>query len=110
MRNGGGGRPLNSVVSCHMNRFHIAVSVALAITGAGAAVGYIVERSGLLWPSVYFGYWITLLAIIVAFFLGLLLIIRSFSSSAAQLWKRQWLGVVNGILAVGSWIAIMVPM
>jgi hypothetical protein len=94
-----------------MSRFHIAITVALAITGAGAAVGYFIERwSELLWPSFYLGYWVTLLAIIVACLLGILLAIRSFTGTAASLWQRQWLGVVNGILSVGSWVALMVPM
>jgi len=93
-----------------MNRFHLAVSVALVITGFGAIVGFFDERPELLVAGLYFGYWAMLVAIIVAIFLVLLLLIRSFTGSAAQLWKRQWLGVVNGILAVGACIALMVPM
>mgnify|MGYP000996670438 CR=1 FL=1 len=62
----------------------------------------------MLLPSVYVGYWITLVAIVVAFFLGILLIIRIFTGSAATLWHRQWLGLVNGALSVGSRIVLMV--
>jgi len=92
-----------------MNRFHVAVSIALAIIGVGALIGYF-AKPDMLWAWMYLGYWVTLIAVVVAFPVGLLLLIRSFTGAAIPLWKDQWLGLVNGILALGSWVAIMVPM
>ena len=84
-----------------MNRFHVAVSIALAIIGVGALIGYF-AKPDMLWAWMYLGYWVTLIAVVVAFPVGLLLLIRSFTGAAIPLWKDQWLGLVNGILALGS--------
>jgi hypothetical protein len=43
-------------------------------------------------------------AVTVAAFLVVLLVIRSFTGTAGALLRRSWLGLVNGAAALGFWV------
>ena len=99
------GRPLNRIVSCHMGRFHIGVSVALV--GLATAT-YVAYRFGhwSIGALIYVSYFATLFAVAVAIVVLVLLMLRAFRGTAAPLWKRSWLAVANGG-AAALWAAIM---
>ena len=97
MRNGGGGRPLNSVVSCHMRAMDIAISVGLALCVVGAFGGLggwsPPEYVGL---AIYIGYLLGLFSVVVASFNLILIGVRAFSGKARETLQRSWLSLVNG--------------
>jgi hypothetical protein len=92
-----------------MHPFNVVVTISLALCGAGALVGFALHQPGLIGVSVFFGYWATLCAIAIALLLTIILLYRSMSGTARPLFRRSWLGLVNGAIAIGIWSASVWP-
>ena len=87
-----------------MHPAHICVSVAAGLCGIGALVGYYGPIPGLLFPSVFFGWWATMGAMLIALVLAIVVVCRAFSKTARPLIERHWLGLLNGGVALVFWV------
>src|SRR6267378_1228035 len=77
-----------------MHPLHIAVSIACVVCGIGALLGYYGPIPGLLFPSVYFGWWSTMGAMLIGLVLAIVLTYRAFLKTAHPLVTRHWLGLL----------------
>ena len=82
-----------------MHPLHIGVSVAMAICGIGALIGYYRPGSNLLGISVFLGWWVTVGAMLIAFVIAMLAIYRSLTGASRSYLLRSWLGLLNGVVA-----------
>lgn len=87
-----------------MHPAHIGVSIAAGLCGIGALIGHYGPIPGLLFPSVFFGWWATMGAILIALVLVILATYRMFSKTARPLIARHWLGLLNGGVALIFWV------
>jgi len=86
---------------------HLAITLALVLCGAGAVVGVVWPESGLIGLSFFFGWWVTVTAMTIALVLVIILLYRSLSGSARPLLAKSWLGLLNGAVALGSWVVVI---
>ena len=90
-----------------VNPLHLAITSALVLCGAGALVGGVWPNSGLIGLSFFFGWWVTVSAMTIALVLVVILLYRSLSGSARPLLAKSWLGLLNGAVALGSWVVVL---
>ena len=90
-----------------MHPGHIAVSAVCLLCGLSAVVGYLVPSPGLLGSGVFFGYWATLAAIVIAIFVAGLLLDRARKGQAQPFIRRSWLGLANGGVALMFWLWVI---
>jgi hypothetical protein len=86
---------------------HLAITSALVLCGAGALVGVVWPKSDLIGFSFFFGWWVTVSAMIIAVVLVIILLYRSLSGSARPLLAKSWLGLLNGAVALISWAVVI---
>jgi uncharacterized membrane protein len=67
-------------------------------------MGYYGLIPGLLFPSVFFGWWATMGAMLIALVLAIVVTYRAFSNTARPLIARHWLGLLNGGVALVFWV------
>jgi hypothetical protein len=82
-----------------MHPFHIGVSVAMALCGVGALIGYFHPSSNLLGISVFLGWWVTVAAMLIAFAIAVVLVFRFLAKNAHGILLHSWLGLINGVVA-----------
>jgi hypothetical protein len=87
-----------------MHPAHVGVSIIAALCGIGALIGHYGPIPGLLFPSVFFGWWATMGAMLIALILAIVVIYRAFSKTARPLIARHWLGFLNGGVALIFWV------
>ena len=97
-------RPLNFTVSSHVSRLHLIVTAALALSGAGLLLGFLLNSGPLVGISVVLGWASTTTALMIALVLLILLGYRSLGGRARPLLNTSWLGLVNGALAASAWV------
>jgi hypothetical protein len=87
-----------------MHPAHIVVSVTTVLCGIGALIGNFWPNHGLLAASVFFGWWATMVAMLIALVMGIVFAYRAFLKSARPLFARHWLALLNGGVAFVFWV------
>jgi hypothetical protein len=87
-----------------MAKFHIFVAAALILCAAIGIIGFEMKQPAFIALFSVAGWLVSGVAVIVAAFLVVLLVIRSFTGTAGALLRRSWLGLVSGAAAIGFWV------
>jgi hypothetical protein len=87
-----------------MAKFHLVVAAALILCAGIGIIGFEMGQPALTALFSVAGWLVSIVAIAVAAFLVVLIVIRSFTGTAGALLRRSWLGLVNGAAALGFWV------
>ena len=87
-----------------MHPAHMAVAVLMGICGAGAllALSGIAPQFIAVW--FFFGWWATIGAIVIALVLAVLLAGQAEKGKGRAFFRRSWLGLANGTVALVFWV------
>lgn len=87
-----------------MHPAHVGVSIIAGLCGIGALIGNYWPNPRLLFLSAFFGWWVTMGAMLIALVLSIVVIFRVFLKTAQPLIARHWLGLLNGGVALVFWV------
>lgn len=100
------GAPVGSTLAA-MHPTHVAISIACLLCGSLAAFGLSYQVPALVASGVYFGYFATIGAILVALFIGGSAAARAFSNAAKPYLARHWLALLNGGVSVAFYAIVI---
>lgn len=83
-----------------MHRAHVTISVLLVLSAAALFAGVHYRQPDMVVLGTMAGWLFSVVAVMVAFVLTVLTVVRAFSGKAMALLSQSWLGVLNGIAAV----------
>jgi len=79
----------------------------MLLSAVGLLAGLHYQQPGLVALGTMAGWLFSVVAIVVAFVVTVLLVVRSYSGKAMTLLRQSWLGVLNGVAAIlVSWLIV----
>ena len=87
-----------------MAKLHFVVAGALILCAGIGIIGFEMGQPAFTALFSVAGWLVSVVAVAVAAFLVVLIVIRSFTGTAGALLRRSWLGLVNGVAAIGFWV------